>query len=366
MINKYKLEPHKNIKNDLIFWIKTYLNMKLYTLSTNKVKDDFDITQYSNNIQVASTQEELKTIGKDLARAGMKNYTNYSSAILPLIDFSEHIELKNIKDFNNPIIYNDFILIYNKDKADSTKDTILKTTINFFNYIDKMNIDNYEFKINKDTNNKIIKNPLGNKFKKSVVFYTPYELQMLNKEIVKCGIARDILMIRLLMFSGITINELINIKLKDIKEIEEVNKKGTKIYVLSAINKDEEVREIPLPRKFMSRQLQNHIKENNLKDDEYLFFRTDKENIKHKLTQSPVIGNIKKVLQCTGIKKEKYSSEVLRNSYAIFLYLNGYGEKYIMYYMGYKNLRTLKDLLKSSGVRVVGCNDVFEKNFEDI
>ena len=270
-LNTHKLIQYNNTEKDLLFWIKHFLVFKLSKLDNSNIKDDFDISFYFQQIKQCKNIKCIKNIALDIK----KQLGSFYNIVMPLERFYKFIEtmkLDNITDITNSIFYEDF-LGKELDSASQSKKIIYKSAIKqLFDYVDEHNnyYDNgepYIFNITKDNKGNIVSLPRLKQYRKVPIFLNQEELKKLNKNIMTCNDfvkanyefqrAKDILIIKLLIYSGITSSELVNLKLSDIQEVVNNSKKYLQLNIHDSNLSD---RLIPISNKNIIRHYNRYLK----------------------------------------------------------------------------------------------------------
>ena len=348
-MKKYNLNQYDDLERNIFFWIKTYLTNKLLTINISNIS--FDKKHYCDLILESTSEEELKKIQKDIVKYKIMSFYNYSSVMLHFYNFlkKENI-IKNIKEINNSFIYDEFITKELKKKTASTKRRFYMITINFFNFIDDTSIanDNFQFNITqnerdkKDVNNNIIY------LHDNEIIDFNYFLDKNNNLEIK-----EKLMLKIFLFSGITASEMINLKIKDIGYIKDNKGKGILNLHVSKNEEGHIARNIPLPKKFIE-SCYNKYKTtiiDNYPDDNPLFFT---------LSLQIILQITKKAFKDSGIKKEKITTEIFRNTFAIYLKNQRFQDIDIQKLLGHLNLKATYAITKYATKTNYLCSDEFE------
>lgn len=363
-MEKYNLNKYDKLEKNIFFWIKKYLSNKLSTLNTSKASSEFDKETYCNKILETTSQEELKDIQKDVVKYKIMSFYNYSSVMLYFYNsiVENKFNIKSMQEINNDIIYNGFIVNILKDKSTLTKKRFYMITINFFNFIDENSISNNNFRFNIEQNEK------DKKHNNSDLIY------LNDDEIIKFNNFLDVtnnieignkLLLKIFLFSGISASELINLKVKDLAYINNPIDKYSSILNLHIKSIGEEKsRDIPLPKIFVEDCFMLY-KEMIL--DKYeckgfypLFFLTIYTNKIESLSLKTILQITKKAFQDSGINKNKITTEIFRNTFAIYLKNQRFEDKYIQKLLGHQNLKATYAITKHATKTSYLCSDEFE------
>jgi len=366
VMQKHNLIQHNDLKKDLFFWIKVYLGNKLLTINTTKASQEFDDSVYYNKILECTSKDKLEAIQKEILKYKLMSFYNYSSVMISFYTFIEQHQsnIKTIKDINNQLIYENFRGKYLEKKSYTTKKRFYMAIINFFNFIDQHCISDDDFKFNmvQDKRDKSSASDEDNKESKSIIYLDDKEIVQFNNSLDRDYnlSTRDKLLLKVLLFSGITASELINIKVEDITYgVDEKISKDKKVLKLHIKGDDITSRDIPLPLRFIYDCYDQYIMTNYIKKDEYLFSSKYNDTNKQLSTQT-ILQITKKAFQSSGIVKDKITTEIFRNSFAIYLKNQRFQDKEIQKLLGHHNLKATYAITKYATKTNYLCSDEFE------
>lgn len=369
------LEQYETFNENLFFWIKQYLINKLLTANKDRVSDSFDISKYTKMLKEAKTISDISEVASIVRKEKLDNFNPVYLSITKLYSFLITQDLDSIKDISNSLISMDFMNQCDKDKiALTTKKRHHTIAINFFNFIDNNNIAHSKTKephllsITKDADGKKIRQPFHKTNKKVPAHLSEEELSLVNTSIPRLydkgdlvGV-RDILVLKFLIFSGITATELVNLKLKDIKELDG---RVIQLHINGAGAKE---RDIPMPKSKLMKYYNKYIELNDLKSDDYFFYNSrNKEQLSSSYVLKIVKSLFEKLEKESILKKSDIVVDIFRNSYAIYLYNKRfpnnqrYPIKYIQYYMGDAKLQTTQDRVKHHDIETAKISNMFEE-----
>jgi len=365
-MTEYKLIQFNNTQKDLFFWIKLYLIEKLATLDKSKIKVDFDIPIYFHKIRNAKNIDDIKKIASEIKKQ-LRAFYNISLGVIRFYNFIETQQLEKITDISNSIFINDFIGKELDEVGKGTIITIKSHVKQLFDFIELYNNyygegKPYLFNISKDIDGK--RTPVSKLWKKVPIWLNQEEFKKLDAELVKCKDfvkahydfqrAKDVLIMKILLYSGITVSELVNLHLKDIKEVKNNSKDYIQLNIYNSSNVD---RKIPIVRKKIIRYLDSYLSLREHVKHDYLFY--DKADNEIQLKNQYVLNTVKKFFRFSKIKKTKITAEVLRNTFGIMLHNLGSPEIYTQNLLGHKNLKTTKALVKHADIEFIKSSDVF-------
>jgi integrase/recombinase XerD len=163
--------------------------------------------------------------------------------------------------------------------------------------------------------------------------------------------ARNILIVRLFIYSGIKTSELLSLQDDDFVMIDsktiELNIKG------SSASK----RVIPIPRGKFIEYCNTYIKDKQVGRDSYFFYSPSNPN--KKLNSEIVVNLIKKHFKLAKISNSGGATSI-RNGYAIYLDRVKYPLVKIQKLMGHSNIRTTRDLVMLDSPELLKTADIFD------
>jgi site-specific recombinase XerD len=324
-MTEHKLIQFNNTQKDLLFWIKEHLINELADMKKDNIEDDF----HFKKLKDAKTFGDIKQVAINVKKSVLVFY-NRVIGLERFYNFSEEKQFNSITDINSSIFTHDFIeqtLIGSiaESYVVSTKSYVNK----LFGYIEKYNIYHedgspYLFNITTDIDGKPIVINRLKKYKKIPLWLEDYELKTLKENILKCDDyvkknielqrPKDILIIKILIYVGLTSSEIVNLKIKDItsKRIKD------KEYLLFNVgSKEPQRREVPIPKKLIIRDLNRYLKVREKQEHDYLFY--DKAKNEEQLKTQYVLNTVKKFFRFSKLDMRKAKVDVLRNTYAVTL-----------------------------------------------
>ena len=338
---------------------KEFLIFKLHTLDKSKVKDDFDVIEFEENIKSTNSMEDLHFVCKQIAFKGLKQITTLFN---PIKNFFEYLNNTN-KDLLD--IDTNFIEHYiNKICIDmklsyGTRANYKTTLVSFFTYIDNTCDFEKKFHIKKIKVNSIDESLKPTN--KLIDWLDTDTLIRVNKEILNYfkddsfEKHRDILIFRLFCFSGILPNEMASLTLNSFIF------KDSMMFLKIEGNSESKNREIPLPKEKLIRYYNKYIELRNPNAKSF-FYNKDNKQIEVNLLSEIV----KRLLEFCNVSARDKTPKMLRKTYALFLNnekgKDGFTqpEQNIKYLLGLANTTQLREILKYGTVDVVTASCVFE------
>jgi len=368
-----KLIQFNNIQKDLLFWIKHFLVNKLTELDKSKIRDDFDIGLYFKKIRECKDYECIKAIAKGIKK-DVGSFYNLTRGIDRFVTFVPKMKLEQITDITSSVFNDDFINRELDGLGKATKRDTKSAIKQLFDYIEENNIYHsdgkpYIFNITKDIGGKTIVNPRLKQFKKVPQWLDAKELEILKSNLYKCdkfekknynfNRAKEVLIMKILIYTGMSSKELVELQLSNIQEVEKYDKKYIVFYV-NQNDREPKKRDIPVPRKLIINDLNRYLKLRDNQEHDYLFYDIVKP-VEILKTQY-VLDTVRKFISFSKIYKPKITVDIMRNTYAVTLRRTKNAQEIeIREMMGYDEKSTkIKELLSHANVGIVVATDKFD------
>ena len=234
---------------------------------------------------------------------------------MKLYEYLNYLGLASLKEVDEEML-KEFLTIHTSSLSDATKKNYRIALINFFGFIDKQNEDDdstsYIFRIE-------LKNWGGLRGKsgqKLPSYMNEEEVQRFLNGIETYPFkhqdlgARNRLLLKTIIYTGIRVGEALNLKIKDIMLDGE-------FYVIQVKGKGNKPRVVMIKAKNIHSDFRAWINSRPLEVENELLFCNHKAK---KLTQAYVSRIVEQVLLTNGIRKEKNGAHMLRHSFATLLY----------------------------------------------
>ena len=306
---RYSLNSKDNFCDTLRFWIERYIRFKLNSLSNRQVKDKDAIAKAIQTLTTGTASiNELSNTVKQSRNAGIIGINTYYKPLEKLYNYLCNLQITSMQEIDEETII-DFLTSHTGGLSDATKKNYRIAMINFFKYIDKNNKNNHTFGIE-------LKNWLGLQGKsgtKLPVFLNENELATFLQAIdiypFKAHIAaRNRLIIKIIIYTGIRVSEAINITLKDI-----ISEKD--VYLIKITGKGNKARVVMIKSDKIHKDLTEWMEKRGCENN--LLFCNNKGK---PLTQAYISRIVEKILLSCGIRKEKNGAHMLRHTFATLLY----------------------------------------------
>jgi integrase/recombinase XerD len=337
----YDLEHNTTFEENFHFWIRKFLDDKLFEISSRLLENEIDFNIYSEDIlNFDDDFISLKELVRELSSKGLKGLSTYA---VPVFKFEEFVtkdkRIKSITQINNNYI-SSYIKREFKDYSKITVQNHFTFLKIFFSFIEENNIEennNFEpflFKIGISRAGKSI-NPVKNKeVNKAPVFLNVYEFDKFVEGIenfpFKGGINienKKKFILKTLLYTGLRVNEVLNLRKKSFIDSDEV-------FKINVVGKGNKHRTVFISKKLIEKELEAV---SAIKDEEDLLL-TNKNGLKE--NDRNVYNLVREVLNFSGIYKEKQGPHLLRHSYATYLLSKGVNIVKIKELLGHSDIKT--------------------------
>jgi len=344
-----KLQPNNDYEKDLFFWAKYYIIDRILSLDKSEAKDDLDISALTHTInKKVSNIDELIEVCNTAHNQGVKGLKAYSSKLYKLYNYLAKLDYASIVDITDGTI-RDYALKEYHSESEATKTSLYKYARYFFNFIQEHNIIEgtdkpFMFNIGKDKQGKSVPLLRTHKEKKVIPYFNAKELKKLDKSILVYPYKSDaekakvVLIMRFFIYSGISVNELLELKFSDIVMLDDEDKNTT--FEIE-VGKGKKQRVIPLLKKRFIRYLNAH-RELSICDDA-VFCSKNKST---KMARQTISKIVSEQLEYAGLKSD-VPIEIFKNSFAIFAYKRGISDRKIQQLLGHTNIQTTRKLLNA-------------------
>ncbi|WP_321315674.1 tyrosine-type recombinase/integrase [Halarcobacter sp.] len=329
---RYNLDFCDTFDKTYCFWLALFVRNKLTTLSNTQVldKDTFaDILQVL--IRGEKNIDELKVLVKKARNIGLSGINTYFNPLVKLYDFLKTFGPASMKEIDEELLI-DFLASYTAGLSDASKKNHRIALLNFFSYIDKQNenVDgsSYQFKIE-------LKNWAGLGGKSGMKLPSHMNKDEINRFLEAIDnyefsietAYRNRLILKIIIYTGIRVSEMLNLRTKDIFREDDV-------YILQVRGKGNKPRVVMIKAKIIENDLQNWL---SIRTCEDLLVCNKKGN---RLTQAYVSRIVENILISAGIRKEKNGAHMLRHSFATLLYQKHHDLILVQEALGHADINT--------------------------
>ncbi|MCF6201820.1 MAG: tyrosine-type recombinase/integrase [Hydrogenimonas sp.] len=311
---RYPLDAEDSFEKSLLFWISRYMHSKLNSLSNRQVKDPHRLALSIASLRVgAKSIDELSKIAKDARNSGLAGINTYYKPLEKLFRYLSDFGCASMKEIDEELI-SDFLASATAGLSDATKKNYRVAMINFFRFLDKQNLDKDQKAHHYGIELKNWGGVSGKSGTKLPAYMREEEVERFIEAIETYPFqisiaARNRLLIKLILFTGIRVSEALNLKTKDL-----IPDNG--VYLIKVVGKGNKARVVMIKESHINEYLKEWSECRNCVDD-YLF--CNKKGVP--LTQAYVSRVVEKILMKAGIRKEKNGAHMLRHTFATMLYL---------------------------------------------
>lgn len=330
---RYELDFKNSFESTFLFWIERFIRNKLTTLSNRQVNDKQKLAAIIQSlVKGTKSIDELSIIVKEARNIGLAGINTYFNPLFKLYNFILNLGLASMKEIDEELL-SDFLASETSALSDASKKNHRIALLALFSYIDKQNENedgtSYLFKIE-------LKNWGGLSGKsgtKLPSFMNKVEIdKFLNAidtfEFTENIAYRNRLILKIIIYTGVRVSEILNLKMKDIFKEENV-------YLLQIKGKGNK------PRVVM---IKSSIIENDLKH--WLDIRVCNSDLLvcnqkgERLTQAYVSRIVENILISAGIRKEKNGAHMLRHTFATLLYAKHHDLILVQEALGHADINT--------------------------
>ncbi|RXI43976.1 integrase [Malaciobacter mytili] len=330
---KYELDFYKEFDKSLKFWIERVIRNKLTTLSNRLVENQNELSKILQHLNKGTKDiEELNAIVKKARNIGLSGINTYFNPLLKLYNYLTELGFASMKEIDEEVL-SDFLATVTSGLSDASKKNHRIALLSLFSYIDKQNAkedgNSYFYKIE-------LKNWQGLSGKsgtKLPAYMNKDEIDRFLQAIDTFEFSentsyRNRLIIKTIIYTGVRVSEILNLKIKDIFKEDDV-------YILQIKGKGNKPRVVMIKAKIIENDLKNWLDIRLCNND--LLVCNKKGN---RLTQAYVSRMVENILITAGIRKEKNGAHMLRHSFATLLYQKHHDLILVQEALGHADINT--------------------------
>ncbi len=350
---KYDIDCENEFNKSFLFWLSRFVRNKLTSLSNRNVKDKDRLAQIIHQLVIGFDNiDDFKLLIKEVRNIGINSIHVYFIPLEKLFEFLQTFGAKSLKEIDEELL-SDFLASQTANLSDATKKNYRIALLGFFGYLDKQNEENngtvYRFNIE-------LKNwgGLGGKSgTKLPSFMNKDEVQRFIQAIDEYPFkkpdlaARNRLIIKIILYTGIRVSEAINIKIKDFT-------KDGDAYIIQVRGKGNKPRVVMIKEKIIKNDLDNWYE--NRCCDENLLFCNQKGT---RLTQAYIGRLVEQILLSVGLRKEKNGAHMLRHTFATLLYQKNRDLILVQESLGHADINTSRIYTHFDKQRLDQTTDIF-------
>ncbi|MGN8521365.1 tyrosine recombinase XerH [Helicobacter pylori] len=354
---KHPLEELKDPIENLLLWIGRFLRYKCTSLSNSQVKDQSKVFECLNELNQACSASHLEKICKKARNAGLLGINTYALPLLKFYEYTKKISLKSLKSIDE-VLLAEFLSIYTGGLSLATKKNYRIALLGLFSYIDKQNQDENEKSYIYNITLKNISGVNQSAGNKLPTHLNNEELEKFLEGIDKIEMsakvrARNRLLIKIIVFTGMRSNEALQLKIKDF-----TLENGC--YTILIKGKGDKYRAVMLKAFHIESLLKEWLIERELypvKND--LLFCNQKGSA---LTQAYLYKQVERIINFAGLRREKNGAHMLRHSFATLLYQKRHDLILVQEALGHASLNTSRIYTHFDKERLKEAASIWEEN----
>ncbi len=354
---KHPLEELKDPIENLLLWIGRFLRYKCTSLSNSQVKDQNKVFECLNELNQACSSSQLEKVCKKARNAGLLGINTYALPLLKFYEYSKKLSLKSLKSIDE-VMLAEFLSVYTGGLSLATKKNYRIALLGLFSYIDKQNQDENEKSYIYNITLKNISGVNQSAGNKLPTHLNNEELEKFLEGIDKIEMsakvrARNRLLIKIIVFTGMRSNEALQLKIKDF-----TLENGC--YTILIKGKGDKYRAVMLKAFHIESLLKEWLTERELypvKND--LLFCNQKGTA---LTQAYLYKQVERIINFAGLRREKNGAHMLRHSFATLLYQKRHDLILVQEALGHASLNTSRIYTHFDKQRLEEAASIWEEN----
>ncbi|MFP6154768.1 tyrosine recombinase XerH [Helicobacter pylori] len=354
---KHSLEELKDPTENLLLWIGRFLRYKCTSLSNSQVKDQNKVFECLNELNHACSSSQLEKVCKKARNVGLLGINTYALPLLKFYEYTKKISLKSLKSIDE-VMLAEFLSIYTGGLSLATKKNYRIALLGLFSYIDKQNQDENEKSYIYNITLKNISGVNQSAGNKLPTHLNNEELEKFLESIDKIEMsakvhARNRLLIKIIVFTGMRSNEALQLKIKDF-----TLENGC--YTILIKGKGDKYRAVMLKAFHIESLLKEWLIERELypvKND--LLFCNQKGSA---LTQAYLYKQVERIINFAGLRREKNGAHMLRHSFATLLYQKRHDLILVQEALGHASLNTSRIYTHFDKERLKEAASIWEEN----
>ncbi|MCQ2948957.1 tyrosine-type recombinase/integrase [Helicobacter pylori] len=354
---KHPLEELKDPVENLLLWIERFLRYKCTSLSNSQVKDQNKVFECLNELNHACNSSQLEKVCKKARNAGLLGINTYALPLIKFYEYTKKISLKSLKSIDE-VMLAEFLSVYTGGLSLATKKNYRIALLGLFSYIDKQNQDENEKSYIYNITLKNISGVNQSAGNKLPTHLNNEELEKFLEGIDKIEMsakvrARNRLLIKIIVFTGMRSNEALQLKIKDF-----TLENGC--YTILIKGKGDKYRAVMLKAFHIESLLKEWLIERELypvKND--LLFCNQKGGA---LTQAYLYKQVERIINFAGLRREKNGAHMLRHSFATLLYQKRHDLILVQEALGHASLNTSRIYTHFDKERLEEAASIWEEN----
>jgi len=350
---RYPVDCENSFSKTYLFWLGRFIRSKVTSLSNRQVTNKNRLAQIIQElIKGFDNIQDLKILTKELRNIGLNGIHVYYLPLEKLYDYLIQFGAASMKEIDEELL-SDFLASQTANLSDASKKNYRIALLGFFAYLDKQNEEEntavYRFAIE-------LKNWGGLRGKsgtKLPSFMNKDEVNRFIEAIDKYPFkkphiaAKNRLIIKIILYTGIRVSEAINIKLKDFT-------KDGDAYIIQVRGKGNKPRVVMIKERVIKNDLIEY--KELAKCEENLLFCNQKGT---RLTQSYISRLVEQILLSANLRKEKNGAHMLRHTFATLLYQKNRDLILVQESLGHSDINTSRIYTHFDKQRLDKTTDIF-------
>ncbi|AFL68628.1 tyrosine-type recombinase/integrase [Sulfurospirillum barnesii] len=330
---RYKVDEKENFEQSLLFWLDRFVKYKLTSLSNRHVEENAKLSSIIGSLnRGCKNMQELKNLAKEARNIGLIGINLFINPLEKFYYYITPMGLASLKEIDEELL-SEFLASQTGSLSDATKKNYRIALLSFFQFMDKQNEEKngaaHQFRIE-------LKNwggLGGRKGEKLPAHMYKEELSRFFKAIEETEFkpyvqAKNRLLIKLIIYTGMRVSEALGIKIKDMV-------KDGEYFVFQIRGKGNKPRTAMIKSEHIEKDLNEWMAYRSSESALLFQSRTGKP-----LTQAYVSYVMDKMLLVAGIRKEKNGAHMLRHTFATLLYQKNRDLILVQEALGHADLNT--------------------------
>ncbi len=350
---RYQLDFTDRFEKTFLFWIERFIRNKLTTLSNRQVIEKETLAKILHSLVVGTQNiDELALLVKQARNIGLAGINTYFNPLAKLYNYCVDLGLASMKEIDEELL-SDFLAAHTSSLSDASKKNHRIALLGLFSYIDKQNENDdgtaHSYKIE-------LKNWQGLSGKsgqKLPSFMNKDELERFLESIDQYQFKqeaigyRNRLIIKIIIYTGVRVSEVLNLRLKEIYEEDG-------LYILQIKGKGNKPRVVMIKKSIIESDMRNWLSMRFCENDFLVC-----NNKGNRLTQAYISRVVEKILLNAGIRKEKNGAHMLRHSFATMLYQKHRDLILVQEALGHADINTSRIYTHFDKERLKKTTDIF-------
>lgn len=330
---RYVVDCKENFAASLLFWMDRFVKSKLTSLSNRHVEQNAALSNIIARLNVGSKDiHELQQNAKEARKIGLIGINTYINPLLKFYHYITPYSFVSLKQIDEETL-SEFLASQTGSLSDASKKNYRMAIVTFFGFIDKQNEEQsgsaFLFRIE-------LKNWGGlrtTNAQKLPSHMRDIEIERFieaieNTQFKIYAQAKNRLLIKTILYTGMRVSEALGIKMKDIV-LED------SFYIIGIRGKGNKPRIAMIKEHYIKKDL---LEWQEYRDPKcaYLF----QSRTSQPLSQPYVSYIMDKILQIAGIRKEKNGAHMLRHTFATKLYQKNHDLILVQEALGHADINT--------------------------